>query len=98
MGRRQSRREADMDRIEIAGLGIARPLGDFLAAEVFPGAGVSAQDFWAGYADILRDLGPRLKALLARRDDLQARIDRYHGERRGRPVDQAHYLNFLREI
>ena len=87
-----------MDRIEIAGLSIAKPLGDFLAAEVFPGAGVAAQDFWTGYAEILKDLGPRLKALLARRDDLQARIDRYHVERRGQPVDQAKYMGFLREI
>ena len=87
-----------MDRIEIAGLSVAKPLEDFLVAEVFPGAGVAAQDFWSGYAAILRDLGPRLEVLLARRDELQAKIDDYHRARRGGPVDQAHYMGFLREI
>ena len=87
-----------MDRIEIAGLSIAAPLQDFLAGEVFPGAGVTAQDFWAGYAALLAELGPRLQTLLAKRDDLQARIDAYHAARRGQPLDQAHYMGFLREI
>ncbi len=87
-----------MDRVEIAGLSVAEPLARFLETEVFPGAGVASRDFWAGYADLLRDLGPRLKGLLARRDELQAKIDGYHRSRRGQPLDQPHYLGFLREI
>ncbi|WP_237476722.1 malate synthase G [Lichenibacterium dinghuense] len=87
-----------MDRVEIAGLSVAEPLARFLETEVFPGAGVASRDFWSGYAAILRDLGPRLKELLAKRDDLQARIDDYHRSRRGQPLDQAHYMRFLREI
>ena len=87
-----------MDRIEIAGLSVAAPLQRFLEGDVFASAGVASRDFWAGYADILKDLGPRLGALLAKRDDLQSRIDAYHGSRRGQPIDQAHYLGFLREI
>ncbi len=87
-----------MDRVEIAGLSVAEPLARFLKTEVFPGAGVASRDFWAGYAAILRDLGPRLKGLLARRDELQAKIDGYHRSRRGQPLDQPHYLGFLREI
>ena len=87
-----------MDRVEIAGLSVAEPLARFLKAEVFPGAGVAEQDFWSGYAALLRDLGPRLNDLLATRDALQARIDGYHTSRRGQPIDQGHYMGFLREI
>ena len=87
-----------MDRIEIAGVSVAEPLERFLEAEVFAGAGVTAEAFWSGYACLLRDLGPRLKELLAHRDALQAKIDGYHRARRGQPHDGAHYLGFLREI
>ena len=87
-----------MDWVEIAGLSVAEPMARFLETEVFPGAGVAKQDFWTGYAALLRDLGPRLKALLATRDALQAKIDDYHRSRRGQPLDQPHYLGFLREI
>ena len=87
-----------MGRVDIAGLSVAEPLARFLEADVFPGAGVASQDFWSGYAALLRDLGPRLKALLATRDALQAKIDDYHRSRRGQPLDQPHYLGFLREI
>jgi malate synthase len=87
-----------MDRVEIAGLSVAEPLARFLEKDVFPNAGVAVQDFWAGYAGILRDLGPRLKELLAHRDALQAKIDDYHTSRRGQPIDPSHYMGFLREI
>ena len=87
-----------MDRVEIAGLSVAEPLQRFLVDEVFPAAGVAPDAFWSGFAGIVADLGPRLRELLAKRDDLQAKIDAYHEERRGRPLDSGHYLRFLREI
>ncbi len=87
-----------MDRVDVAGLSIAEPLQRFLATEVFPGARVTSDRFWTGYADLLRDLGPRLEKLLAQRDDLQAKVDHYHKSRRGQPIDPAHYLGFLRDI
>ena len=87
-----------MDRVDVAGLSIAEPLQRFLETEVFPGAGVTSDVFWSGYADLLHDLGPRLEMLLADRDDLQSKIDHYHKSRRGQPIDPAHYLGFLREI
>ncbi len=87
-----------MDRVDVAGLSIAEPLQRFLETEVFPGAAVTSERFWSGYADLLRDLGPRLGALLATRDELQTQIDHYHKSRRGQPIDPVHYLGFLREI
>ena len=59
----------------IGPLSVAPVLYDFLDKEVFPGTQVSAETFWNGLADLLRDLMPINQALLARRDELQAKID-----------------------
>ncbi len=87
-----------MDRVDAAGLKIARSLHDFVSAEAIPGTGVDPAAFWAGFAALLRTLGPRCAALLAKRDSLQSVIDTWHKERRGKPFDQDAYLNFLRGI
>jgi malate synthase len=47
---------------------------------------------------LLDDFVPRNKALLARRDQLQAEIDAWHAARAGKPIDQGEYQAFLREI
>jgi malate synthase len=85
------------DRIEIAGLKIARDLHDFVAAEALPGTGLEAATFFADFAAILRDLAPRNRELLARRDALQETIDAWHREH-GAPSDLAAYKAFLRDI
>ena len=85
------------DRVEIAGLRVARELRDFVEAEALPGTGVAADAFWDGFAKILAELAPKNRALLARRDALQATIDAWYREN-GAPVDMAAYQAFLREI
>ncbi len=87
-----------MDRVDTAGLGIAAPLHRFVADEALPGSGLSPEQFWSGFAGIVRDLGPKLRQLLAERDDLQARIDDYHRRSKDKVFDQAAYLAFLRNI
>jgi malate synthase len=87
-----------MDRVEASGLSIARALFDFVGTEALPGTGLEPAAFWAGYAGLIADLSPRCAALLARRDDFQARIDGWHLAQRGKPADSAAYLGFLREI
>ena len=86
------------DRVERNGLLVAEELDAFVAAEATPGTGVSAEAFWAGFAAIVRDLTPRNRALLATRDRLQARIDAWHAERRGKVHDAAEYKAFLQAI
>ncbi|WP_432994344.1 malate synthase G [Dactylosporangium sp. CA-233914] len=85
------------DRVQVAGLGVAGRLYDFVAEELLPGTGVNAEDFWAGTAAIVRDLAPRNRELLARRDELQARLDAYHRAHPGRP-DPTAYRAFLKDI
>jgi len=87
-----------MDRVDAAGLKIARCLHDFVNTEAIPGTGVDAPAFWSGFAALLLDLTPRCAALLEKRDTLQTAIDAWHNERRGKPFDQPAYLGFLRDI
>ena len=70
----------------------------FIESEALPGSGVSPERFWSGLAGALALLTPRLRDLLAERDRLQALIDAWHGERRGKAHDPAAYGAFLREI
>ncbi|GGK38657.1 malate synthase G [Salinarimonas ramus] len=86
------------ERIDAYGLKVAGALHAFIETEALPGTGVSAAAFWKGLSDIVHELGPKNRALLARREELQATIDAWHRERRGKPHDAAAYEAFLREI
>ena len=80
------------------GLMVASELDDFIANEALPGTGVSADDFWSGFGAIVRDLTPTNRALLAKRDELQAAIDAWHRDRRGQQHDAEAYKEFLFDI
>lgn len=81
-----------------AGLKIADELVRFIEDKALPGTGVDAAAFWNGMADIFARFAPENAALLAKREDLQAKIDAWHMERAGKPLDQAEYQAFLRDI
>src|SRR5690606_26104835 len=84
--------------VDRAGLSVAQELVAFIESQALPGTGIAADAFWQGVADIFARFAPRNRALLARRDDLQARIDAWHEARAGQPVDAEAYQAFLREI
>ena len=85
-------------RIDKAGLAVAPELARFIDEQVLPGTGIEADAFWAGAAGVFARFAPENAALLARRDDLQAKIDAWHIERAGLSVDGREYQAFLREI
>ena len=86
------------ERVEVGGLKVARCLHDLINDEIAPGTGTSAESFWRSLAEIVRDLGPKNRALLDRRDQIQARIDAWHAERAAQPVDPVQYRAFLESI
>ncbi len=86
------------DRIPQGDISIAKVLHDFIEKEALPGTGIDAGAFWSAMTSIVNDLGPRNRDLLAKRQDLQDRIDAWHRERRGQPHDALAYRAFLEEI
>jgi len=86
------------DRTLAGGLQVATGLHAFLAEEALPAAGIDPAGFWDGVAAIIEDLTPVNRALLARRDELQAAIDDWHRARAGQPLDIAEYRAFLTGI
>jgi malate synthase len=87
-----------MQRQTVEGLQIAKVLYDFVNEEALPGTGVERQAFWSGFAAMLRELEPRNRALLDRRDALQAQIDDWHRANRTKPFDKPAYTGFLESI
>ncbi len=87
-----------MDQVSLAGLTVARPLADFIANAALPGTGIDAARFWQGFAGLLATFAPRNRALLARRNEMQAQIDAWHVARRGKPIDPESYRGFLSDI
>ncbi|MBL0952274.1 MAG: malate synthase G, partial [Pseudomonas sp.] len=86
------------ERVQVGGLQVAKALYDFVNNEAIPGTGIAADKFWAGAAAVIKDLAPKNRALLTKRDELQAQIDAWHQARKGQAHDAAAYKDFLQEI
>ncbi|WP_172123860.1 MULTISPECIES: malate synthase G [unclassified Devosia] len=81
-----------------SGLSVDAGLVDFVEREVLPGLPVSADQFWSGFAEVVAQHAPVNAQFLARRDELQGKIDDWH--RRYGPVanNPQGYEFFLRDI
>jgi len=86
------------ERVTRHGLQVASVLADFVEREALPDTGLAADAFWKGFATLVSELTPVNRALLAHRDDLQAKIDAWHTEHPGRIRDAQAYEAFLRDI
>ncbi|HET9628259.1 MAG TPA: malate synthase G [Novosphingobium sp.] len=87
--------------VDRAGLQVAEVLARFVDEQALPGTGLEPGAFWQGVAAIFSRLAPENRALLARRDDLQAQIDAWYKARVGQPLDaaaRAENIRFLKEI
>ena len=85
-------------RVTRHGLQVDQVLAGFLEAHALPGTGVSADQFWAGMADLAQTEGAANRSLLAKRETLQSQIDRWHHSHRNAPHDPVAYKDFLSEI
>ncbi|WP_439863879.1 malate synthase G [Pseudomonas antarctica] len=86
------------EHVQVGGLQVAKVLFDFVNNEAIPGTGITAEQFWAGADKVIHDLAPKNKALLAKRDDFQARIDTWHQTHAGQAHDAVAYKAFLQDI
>jgi malate synthase len=86
------------DRIVSGRLQIDPALHAFMEAEALPGTGIEPAAFWRGLEAVLSEFTPRNDALLARRDELQARIDAWWREHKGLAFDVTAHTAFLRDI
>ncbi len=83
--------------MKVANITVADDLYAFVNEEAIPGTGVAPDDFWQALSNIISDVAPRDKSLLAKRDELQVKLDEWHQANPGMP-DMATYKAFLQEI
>ena len=79
-------------------LKVSEQLVEFIESKALPGSGVEADAFWSGLSDVVHQMGPRNRALLEKRETIQAQIDAWHVQHRNENHDAAAYKAFLQEI
>ncbi|MBV6656359.1 MAG: malate synthase G, partial [Devosiaceae bacterium] len=84
--------------VERAGLQVGTALCTLIEDHALPGTGVEPAQFWGALAQLVAEFGPRNRALLEKREDLQGQIDAYHKTFASKPLDRAGYRTFLEEI
>ncbi len=81
-----------------AGIRIDAELYSFINEEAISGTGISADEFWTGFSEIIHDLSPVNRELLARREELQSQLDKWHLDNRDGATNPEAYKQFLLEI
>lgn len=88
------------ERVQKGSLAIDRELYNFIANEVTPVVGIDNEKYWQEFEKIVKAFQPRNKALLAKRDEIQAQIDDWHDNNPASngQIDKAAYTQFLKDI
>ena len=82
-----------------AGLQIHNHLDDLLNKEILPGLGLDSDHIWKEFRNLVDELAPVNRQLLAKRDAIQQKIDEWHIQNPGAVEnDFARYKAFLAEI
>ncbi|WP_139851641.1 malate synthase G [Acinetobacter pullicarnis] len=82
-------------RIQKGKLAIAKELYDFIENEALLGSGLDSETYWKNFEQVVVDLSPKNKALLAKREKIQAQVDEWH---RNNTFELGAYKAFLQEI
>ena len=83
--------------VQVGNLQVADVLLQFINEQVLPDSGVEQQAFWAGFDQLIHELAPENKALLAHRDQLQDKINQWHKENKEN-FEFGRYKAFLEQI
>ena len=87
-----------MQRVDRNGLQVDVQLADFIEKRALDGLSVTADTFWDGFSALVHGMGPKNRALLEKRAEIQGQIDTWHRARQGQGHDAAAYSAFLSEI
>ena len=86
------------DMRQMGDIQVAAELVDFIEGQALPGTGIANEAFWAGMSALVNGMGPENRALLDKRERMQAQIDAWHVANRDAPHDHEAYRAFLTEI
>lgn len=82
--------------VKTGSLQVASELYEFINSEALPGSGVDQEQFWSGLEELINDLTPKNKTLLAKRDEIQHQLNTWHRENQN--FDFNSYKSLLEEI
>jgi len=85
------------DRITVGNLDVDSELFTFVNEEALPGTGITQDKFWANLETLITDLAPTNRSLLAKRDELQTKMDEYYKEN-STDYSLEDYKKFLTDI
>ncbi|PLS16165.1 malate synthase G [Bacillus sp. M6-12] len=85
------------DYVKVGKLQVAQVLFNFINSEALPGSGLGRDEFWDGFEALVNDLTPKNKELLARRDEIQNKINEWHREHKD-GYDFTDYKAFLEDL
>ncbi len=86
------------ERLTVNELKIDKELHDFIVNEALPATGVEADAFFKGFSELVHDLAPKNRTLLAKRDALQEQVDAWYRQKRATGYSMEEYRNFLTSI
>ncbi|MCD1159644.1 malate synthase G [Peribacillus frigoritolerans] len=82
--------------VKVGNLQVASVLFEFINKDGLPGSELNQEQFWVDFEKLVHDMSPKNKKLLARRDEIQTKINTWHRE--NKEMDFAEYKTFLQEI
>ncbi|MTI80888.1 MAG: malate synthase G [Firmicutes bacterium] len=85
------------DYIKTGNLQVAPVLHEFINSEALPESGLTGEKFWSDFEALIQDLATENQSLLAKRDQIQSKIDAWHKENKDK-FDFETYKDFLKEI
>ena len=88
----------NLKRVIINDLLVAEDMFRFVEDELLPDSGISPKQLWSGIADLLNDMVPINRELLAKRETLQQQIDTWHKANINKDFELEAYKSFLYEI
>ncbi len=85
-------------KVSIGKLSIDQQLHDMVRDEVLPGTGVENDAFWGSLDQLIAQFGPRNKAALDKRNELQQQLNTWMRENPADAADPVKHRDFLKSI